>query len=118
MEQNDVIIIRELRVRTHIGVPDEERATPQELLVNVELSPEIVGQSVADDISRTVDYHAVVLRLEALAAERPRKLIETLAEEMAAVVLDEFAVVRVVIEIEKFILPQTRCVGVRITRSK
>lgn len=69
-----------------------------------------------DDIARTVDYHAVTIRVDEVAASKPRKLIETLAEDLAAMILDEFPVSRVTVEIEKFILPNTTCVGVSVTR--
>ena len=116
MKSSDQIFIHGLRVSCHIGVPDEERAEPQELLIDAAFSPHPSAGFLDDDITRTIDYHAVALRLEALAAARPRKLIETLAEDLAAAVLEEFAVSSVSIEIQKSILPNTRYVGVRITR--
>ena len=100
-----------------MGVPDEERAEAQELVVDASFTPHFSSGSLDDDIGRTIDYHAVALRLEEVAAARPRKLIETLAEDLAETVLNEFAVSEVTLEIQKFILPNTRCVGVRITRS-
>ena len=101
-----------------MGVPDDERAQSQELRVNVTLFPVPSSSPLDDDIERTIDYYAVSLRLEAVAKEKPRKLIETLAEDFAAVVLSEFSVSAVSIEIEKFILPNTQCVGVMITRER
>ena len=118
MKISDQIFIRGLRISCHIGVPDEERVQSQELHVNVTLFPIPSSEPLNDDIARTVDYYAVSLRLEVVAQERSRKLIETLAEDFAMVVLDEFSVSAVTIEIEKFILPNTRCVGVLITREK
>ena len=100
MKETDEIIIKGLRVTCHVGVPDEERAEPLE-----------------DDIGRTIDYHAVAVLAEQVAVERPRKLIETLAEDVADGILANFAVRQVTIEIEKFILPNTRSVGVKITRA-
>jgi len=70
-----------------------------------------------DDITRTIDYHAVAVRVEAIAAERPRKLIETLSEDIADTILQEFEIAAITVEIEKFILPNTRCVGVVTTRT-
>lgn len=116
MRISDEIFIRGLRVSCHVGVPDEERAHPQELMIDASFSPSSTAVGLEDDIRRTVDYHAVAVRLEQVAGERPRRLIETLAEELAAMVLDEFPVVSVAITIEKFILPNTCCVGVSVTR--
>jgi FolB domain-containing protein len=116
MKSSDQIFIRGLRVRCYVGVPDQERAQPQELVINATFSPFFSPGPLDDDITRTVDYHAVAVRLDEVAGSHPRKLIETLAEDLAAMVLNEFPVVAVSIEIEKFILPNTRCVGVCITR--
>lgn len=118
MKSSDKIIIRGLSLSSHVGVPDDERAQSQELRVHVTLFPEPSQQPLDDDIERTVDYYAVSLRLEEVAKEKPRKLIETLAEDMAATVLAEFSVSAVSIEIEKFILPNTHHVGVLITRDR
>jgi dihydroneopterin aldolase len=51
-----------------------------------------------------------------VAAARPRKLIETLAEEIAQAILAGFAVKKVEVEIRKFILPDAEWVGVAIER--
>lgn len=117
MKETDEIIIRGLRVSCRVGVPDGERAQPQELLLHVVLCPFSDAAPLEDEIDRTIDYHAVALRVAHVAQERPRKLIETLAEDAATAVLADFPVSRVTVEIEKFILPNTRSVGVRITRT-
>ncbi|MGJ8677765.1 MAG: dihydroneopterin aldolase [Akkermansiaceae bacterium] len=117
MKKSDQIFIRGQKVSCFIGVPDAERASAQELLIHTTMSPFDDAQPLEDDIERTIDYHAVYLQIAALVELRPRKLIETLAEELAAMVLTNFPVSSVSIEIEKFILPSTRCVGVSITRT-
>lgn len=114
----DTILIKRLKVPTYIGVPDEERAEVQELRVSLELVPQNDFRALNDDIALTVNYYDVAQRVKEVAMERPRKLIETLAEELSAVVLGEFAVVQVVVEIEKFILPDADWVGLRIERKK
>jgi 7,8-dihydroneopterin aldolase/epimerase/oxygenase len=116
METRDVIEIRRLRVQAHIGVPDEERATPQALLVTVRMTPGQGFDGLGDEISRTVDYHAVALEIEALAAAKPRRLIETLAVEIAGHLLKEHPLRHVAVTIEKHILPRTECVAVHLER--
>ena len=83
MPASDVIEVRRLRVSTFIGVPDDERAEPQTVLITVRMTPSQDFDGLSDEISRTVDYHAVALEIQALAAARPRRLIETLAVEIA-----------------------------------
>jgi FolB domain-containing protein len=118
MKTTDQIIIRGLEISCHLGVPDEERRQSQEILVHVTLFPMASQEPLDDDIDRTVNYYAVSLRIDEVAREKPRKLIETLAEDFAAMVLREFPVSAVTIELEKFILPNTRHVGVLITRNR
>lgn len=114
----DTIIIKGLEVPLHIGVPDEERANPQILKLHIELVPSKDFRGLDDDIEKAVNYYEVSLRVKELAAERPRKLIETLGEEICQMVLDEFSVGEILLEIEKFILPDTDFVGLRMQRSR
>jgi len=112
----DQIEIRNLRVGTHIGVPDEERSAPQELHVSLLIQPNLTFRAMADAIANTVDYAAVCETVKATAAERPRHLIETLAEEIADDLLAAHPIWRLTVEIRKFILPETEYVAVRIER--
>lgn len=112
----DSIEIRRLQVRAHIGVPDEERANPQKLWISVEMIPSQGFDRLADEISRTVDYHAVAMQITSLAATRPRRLIETLAIETADLLLRQYPLAGVRVCVEKRILPDTDCVAVRIER--
>lgn len=114
----DAIIIQELELAARIGVPAEERATPQRLTVSLRIEPEQGFSALGDEIERTVDYFAVCEAIKALAAERPRRLIETLADEIAALALGRFAVAAVEVELRKFILPDTAFVAVRMRRER
>ena len=112
----DTIEIRRLRVSARIGVPDEERAEAQTLWITVRLVPGQGFDGLADDIARTVDYHAVALEIQALAAAKPRNLIETLAVETADWLLGKHPLKSVAVTIEKHILPDTECVAVHVVR--
>lgn len=111
----DQIVIRGLELCTQIGVPAEERAEVQK--VRVHLTLEVNRFPEVDGIEDTVDYKAVADRVREAAAEKERQLIETLAQDIAALVLGEFKVSKVRVEIEKFILPETDWVGVILERS-
>lgn len=118
MNPPDEIHITGLRLTTHIGVPDDERVVAQTLEADVTLRIAARFESMNDDIAATIDYAVVAARLQALAAERPRKLVETLVAEMAACVIDEFQAAGVTIELRKRILPDTDHVAVRLVRGK
>ena len=110
------ILIKGLSVECRVGVPDEERAHPQRLLIDATLVPRTAFADQADDLTLTADYDAAARRMAAVATERPRKLIETLAADLAAMLLREFPLVAAEVEIRKFILPQTEYVAVRCRR--
>jgi len=112
------IEIRRLRVVCRIGVPDEELAVPQELRVSVTISISTPFTEMADDLEKTLDYAALATGIQALAAARPRRLIETLASDIADHVLTSPAAAAVEVTVEKFILPDTDCVAVRMHREK
>lgn len=112
----DQIHLRGLDLPTRIGVPQEERAAWQTLQADVSFATAARFEQMADSLSATVDYAAVATRLRALAAERPRQLIETLAAEIAACVIQEFGAADVRVELRKKILPGCDHVAVSLTR--
>ncbi|MGA3180912.1 MAG: dihydroneopterin aldolase [Verrucomicrobiota bacterium] len=112
----DRIAIHDLTVFLRVGVPDEERAQPQRLSLTVEMEHDFSG--LGDTLDRTIDYQAVSRRLSRFGEERSWKLIETLAVELAEMILREFHPARVTVEVKKFILPETRHVSVSVTRPR
>jgi dihydroneopterin aldolase len=110
------IVVSRLELSAHIGVPDSERLEAQRLTLNLELVPVREMTALGDAIENTVDYFALTRRVRLLAAERPRKLIETLAEEICSCVLSEFPVRAVGLELRKYILPDTEYVAIRMQR--
>lgn len=115
---SDLIRIVDLEVQAHIGVPDAERAQVQKLLISVEMSVESFTHAAAtDNLSKTVNYFDVAQHVKSFVAGHHRKLLETLAEQLAADLLKNFAIKKLTLEIKKFILPDARWVSVEITRT-
>lgn len=97
----DKIVIPDFRISCHIGVPKEERAASQDVLIDLELELDLSQAGRADDLSLTVDYDAVCETVAATVVRRPRKLIETIAEEVAEVLLATYPVQAVKIQVRK-----------------
>ena len=112
----DRIAIEDLTVFFHVGVPDAERASPQRLALTVEMDHDF--SRIGDALDRTIDYQAVSQRLLDFGRGRSWKLIETLAVELAEMILREFKPSRVTVEVNKFSIPQARRVSVRVSRPK
>lgn len=113
---SDRIHIEALEVRSQIGVPEEERATPQRLTVTLTLETNADFRTLDDQIEATIDYAAVCETVKTVAAARPRRLVETLAEEIAADLLGRYPIRHVAVEVRKFILPETDYVAIHIER--
>jgi dihydroneopterin aldolase len=114
----DAIHIEQLEVFAHIGVPDEERATPQRLVFSITFWPAHSGPELEDDIARTVDYAAVCAETKSFVQRRSDRLIETLADVLANYLLGVFEIQRITIELRKFILPDVEFVAVTVTRER
>ena len=114
----DTITITDLEVSYCVGVPDAERATPQRLLLTVEMTHDFRAAAVEDELSGTIDYYAVTQRLLKFGDGVHWKLIETLAVDLAQMILEDFGPRAVTVEVKKFIIPQARQVSVRVARSK
>ncbi len=112
----DLIAIQDLEVFYRVGVPAEERANPQRLLLTIELEHDFADAAEADNLEKTIDYYQLSRRLLSFGAEREWKLIETLAVDLAAMILAEFRPARVGVEVKKFVLPEARWVCVRVRR--
>jgi dihydroneopterin aldolase len=110
------IHIENLRVSTTVGVPAAERANPQSVAICLTMVPERAMAGLADAIGRTVDYFAVSQRVAAIAADGERRLIETLAEDVADGILVEFALDSIVVEVRKFVLENADYVSVKLRR--
>ena len=112
----DCIHIEQLEIHVHVGVPDSERAQAQRLILNVTFWPKRSGPR--DDIADTVNYSEVAASLKEFVAQRDYRLIETLAEEMAAHLLGRFPLRKVAIEVRKFVLPDADYVSVTAIREQ
>ena len=112
------ILIESLELSAHLGVPEEERALPQRLTVTLTLHLPGDPAALDDSISGTVDYWEVARAVQAEARSRPRRLLETLAEDLACAILDRFPVPAVSLTVRKYILPDAAAVAVQIHRAR
>lgn len=114
----DVIHICDLEVFYRVGVPDEERAKAQRLLLDIEMHLDFREAAATDDLTKTINYFAVTEGLKNFGEGREWKLIEKLAEDIARMILGSFEAMAVRVEVKKFIIPETRFVSVAIQRSR
>ena len=115
----DEILVSNLVLNLHVGVTEKEQAHAQRLTVSLTIRPVQNFTGLEDRIENTGKYSAGCAAVRAGADRRPpRRLIETVASEIAEIVLTGFPVASVDVELRKFVLADTDYVGVRLTRHR
>jgi len=97
----DIIFIRELTVETVIGIYDWEREIKQPVLFDIDMAADIARAAASDSVEDTLDYKAVSKRVIAFVERSEFFLVETLAERVAAIIREEFAVPWVRLRVNK-----------------
>jgi 7,8-dihydroneopterin aldolase/epimerase/oxygenase len=114
----DKIIIHNLETWYCVGVPDDERAQPQRLLLEIEMEYDTAKAAESDDLADTVDYHSIAERLLNFGEDRTWHLIEKLAADVAEFIMREYGVPAVTVEVRKMVLTAAEHVAVRIRRTR
>ena len=115
----DTILVRDLRVQVLIGIHKRERYVAQ--VVSIDLDIGLPGEAVfaSDHVADTIDYEQVALRIGTLATSGHFKLVETFAERIAKLLIDDFKAPWVKVSAAKIgILPNAKSVGVSIERRR
>ena len=115
----DTILIRDLRIEVLIGIHKRERHVAQ--TVSIDLDIGIPGTTVfaTDKVADTIDYEQVALRIQKLAASGHFKLVETFADRIARLLMEDFKAPWVKVSAAKIgILPNAKFVGVSIERRR
>ena len=109
-----------LRVECIVGVYQHERETRQSVIMDIELDCDFAAAAAADALGDAVDYDEVAKAVTELAERRAFQLIETMAEEAAALLLARYPQVqRVQLEIRKpAAVPAAECSFVRVDRAR
>jgi FolB domain-containing protein len=110
--------ISDLEVFYCVGVPDEERAQPQRLLLTVEMVSDFAPAALSDRLTKTIDYYAVTQFLLKFGEERNWRLLEKLVTNLADELLAKFKPQSVTVEVKKFIIPQAQYVSVTLMRPR
>jgi dihydroneopterin aldolase len=113
----DIIFLRDLRIDTVVGIWDWERRIRQTVSIDLEMAADIARAAATDSIEDTLNYKRVAKRLIAYVEDSEFQLVETMAERIAEIVLDEFEVPWVRVTVNKpGAIRGSRDVGVRIER--
>ncbi len=113
------VLISDLEVMTMIGIYPHEKMKPQRVITSIELRVEETGTPGSDRFEEVVDYERIVVGVREICRAGHVNLVETLAERVAVVCLEDIRVHSVRVRIEKpDAFPDCRSVGIEIERSR
>ena len=115
----DIIYLHGLKCECTIGVWGWEKAIKQTVALDIDLATDAAKAAAKDDLKDALDYQAITKRVQTFSSENNFELIETLAEKLAALILEEFNTSWVKIKLDKGqAVAGVKNVGVLIERSK
>ncbi len=115
----DKIFIRALKTEAIIGIYDWERQVKQSVLLDIDFSADIRKAALTDSVHDTLNYKAVAKRVLSFVAGSQFHLVETLAENVAMLILEEFGVAWVSVVLSKpGAVRSSRDVGVALERDR
>lgn len=115
----DIVFINDLRIETIIGIFEWEREVKQTVSLDLEMAHDISRAAATDDIQHALDYKSVAKRLIKFVGQSEFLLVESMAEEIAKIVMSEFGVPWLRLSVRKpGALRGAKDVGVRIERGE
>ena len=97
----DIIYLNDLEIETIIGIFDWERRIKQVVRLDLEMATDIRKAASSDSIEDTLNYKSVAKRLIQFVGESEFQLVETLAERVAEIIIQEFEIPWVRIKLNK-----------------
>ncbi len=114
----DTVFVRDLRIDTIIGIYDHERALKQTIVLDFDMSFDITKAAASEDIADALNYKTLTDTLRDFVEGSEFLLIETLAERITSIIIDDFGVAKVKLTLHKpNALSGTTDVGVIIERT-
>jgi 7,8-dihydroneopterin aldolase/epimerase/oxygenase len=117
----DRILIESIEFYAYHGASDAEQSIGHRYSVDAELRFDLRAAALTDDLAKTVNYSAVAKRIVAVGTTEQFRLIESLAERIAQVILAEFPLESIKLRVRKIRPPMNviaTSVGVEIERSR
>jgi FolB domain-containing protein len=115
----DTIQIKDLSLRTIIGIYPEERKEKQDVILNITLWTDLRKAGKSDDIRDTVDYKALKKEIIRQVDASSYSLVEALADAVAKLCLKNRKIKRVQVSVDKpGALRFARSVAVTVDRGK
>lgn len=113
------VFVRDLVLPCRIGAYRHEQDGPQRVRINLDMLVKEVSAEPHDDLAQVVCYDRVTDAIRTLCTEGHINLVETLAERIAALCLEDLRVKTVTVRVEKLdVFQDAESAGVEIVRER
>lgn len=115
----DTVFITGLAFDTTIGIYDWEREIKQRIVVDLELATDVRKAAETEDITHALNYAEISERVQRFVESSAYQLIETMAEDLAQLILCEYNTPKVLVTIHKpGAVKMAQDLGVKIERTR
>jgi dihydroneopterin aldolase len=113
----DIVFVKDLRFKTIVGCWDWERQLPQTISIDLDMGWDNSRAAASCDLQDALNYKEVSNRVEVFVQEQQFELVESAADGIAAMVMEEFAVPWIKVVVRKpFAVTGSESVGVVVER--
>jgi dihydroneopterin aldolase len=111
------VFVRDLVLAGRVGIYESEKETAQRLRINLDLAVREDAQPIDDDYAKVVCYEQIVAKVRGIVEDGHVNLVETLAERLAGICLQDPRVRTCRVRVEKLdVFADALSVGVEIER--
>lgn len=114
----DKIFLENLRLQCRVGISEEERRRPQGVVVDATLILDLSKAAKLRNLAHTVDYREARGLISGVVSKGQFRLLESLAEEIAVLLLAKFDIERVVVRVRKEKYSSEPSIGVEVERER
>ena len=112
----DRLVIQDLSASCRLGISEWEQEKPQTIWIDLELAIDASRAARRDEVGSTIDYARLVDSVKRVVEARPYRLLETVAEHVAALVLEQFETRKVMVRVRKRALEGIGYAAVEVER--
>ncbi|MCK5697082.1 MAG: dihydroneopterin aldolase [Gammaproteobacteria bacterium] len=113
----DIIFIKQLKLNTIIGIHAWEREQEQPIILDIEIGCFTHSAAQSDQIKDSIDYFSVCERMKKLASNHSYQLVESFAEEVSRIIINDFLAKQVRVTLSKpKAVNDAKAVGITIQR--
>ena len=114
----DKIFIKNLSVSCRVGIAESERRRRQSVIVDVCIFLDLRGAGISDDLKKTLSYSEIRKNVFDFASKGEFKLLESIAEGIASLLLQNDAATKVNVSVRKKKYATHPSIGIEITRTR